>query len=225
MCVPLGSAGVAGVGGIAAALANRDGRAGRVPAWRRDGGTGRGGSGCSGSTTTNRTGRAMPFSVAERPSRRRSPSTRWTRCATLSVARISPGFANAHSRAARFSAAPRYPPCVGIASPASSPIPTPSGNAGSASVAVRSRRCNSTDARNACLADRNTHNASSPRSSNSSPSNSGTASRTRSANRPASVEAASSPCSCVNRVYPRMSANRNVRMSAPVGCDWPALVS
>ena len=68
-----------------------------------------------------------------------------------------------------FSDAPRKPPRTGTASPASRPIPT--GNANSAlGGGWEKLRCNATAARIACLADANTASASSPRSSNTTPS-------------------------------------------------------
>jgi hypothetical protein len=67
------------------------------------------------------------------------------------------------------------------------------GEGGPARAGERNWRCSSTAALSACRADPNTHNASSPRNSSSSPSNSGIVVRTNSANLAARCEAASSP--------------------------------
>ena len=74
------------------------------------------------------------------------------------------------------------------------------GEGGSATVSSTNRRCMSIEARIACRVDVKTQRAPSPWSSSSVPSRRSTVSRTISAYFPASLPAASSPCSCVKVV-------------------------
>jgi hypothetical protein len=69
--------------------------------------------------------------------------------ASLTDARIWPGAARLHRRAAVFSAPPRYPPSIGTASPASTPIPTGRAKTGRFSTRVRNARWSSTAGRSA----------------------------------------------------------------------------
>ena len=140
-------------------------------------GVGTGGNGSSGTTSLTLTRSAIPLSRSALRGRYCRPSTLRARCATPSLASTWPGAAIEQRRAARLSAPPRYPPPgSGTASPASSPMPTPSGNS------MRQRRCTSTAARRACRAEAKTTSASSPRSSIRSPSYSATTRPTMSAN-------------------------------------------
>ncbi len=179
----------------------------RVVRWRRrkrlspDKRTvGTGGISASETISITFTGSSSPLNRLAPRSTKRSPSTLRVSDTTVSLARISPDAACEQSRAARFKAPPRKPPSTGTASPASRPIPTPSGNAGTPSVRARTRRCKSTAARRASLADVKTPRASSPRSSRSCPPCDSIDRRASSANRAASRAASSSPRSCVKRV-------------------------
>ena len=125
--------------------------------------------GASARTATGRvtarrsTGREIPLSRTEPRSSKRMSSRAPARCTSSDVTRISPDRARAQSRAARFSARPRYPSPRGTASPASIPIPTPSGTSALSSLASAAWR--SSAARIASRAESKTARISSPRTS------------------------------------------------------------
>ena len=99
-----------------------------------------------------------------------------------------------------FSAAPRKPSSTGTAAPASMPTPISKGKSGFAPTSSSQTATSSTAARTACFGDKNTANASSPRSSITLPPRASTASRASPANVRASRAASTSPRSRVNRV-------------------------